>query len=436
MASPEKKNFVINIGIDFGTSFSKVCFSTGKIFNFVKFNGCEYKDSVVYFDYNNNTLFYNKPDSGNNIEEIRYFKYSMIDESLPKGVNLSKLNIKTPEVLCSIFFIACLINESKDYIRQYFSNILNKSTIEWSITMGVPIDNYDDKNKALYDKILHIAYNLSISNGLSEYSINLSSLDKYYKDNANNDIPKYGESPINTLPELYAESLAFLQNRNVPKGVYALMDVGGGTVDFAIMWKEDNSALKFSMVSKDIKPLGIEIVSNNIVNNNDTESIRKYMKECSTLKELPYIIQGKEKEFKENLRRTFAKLVMCLKGSKETESAIRERNGKLPVFICGGGANHKWYEDGILKNRENLRPVLREGLKLEIRPVETLLPRALNINHRLLISYILSQRVEDIHALIGFPWDFEGRNDNAITPDAFDRAWAQEEKMKEIYGEP
>jgi hypothetical protein len=430
-AVPKSKTIFVTIGIDFGTSFTKVCFSEGKSFHFVLFNGSKYKPSIIYYDHGNDRLYFVRP-SNIDTEEILYFKYSIIEESLPKGRRLSKSGVSIkPEILCGVFYLACLINESKKYIGNYFLNIMKNINIEWSITMGVPIDNYESGNKNLYDKILHIAN--SLSNDFEKYSVDLPYIDKYYKEHEVMKIPKYGESRINTLPELYAESLAFLQNRNVANGVYALMDVGGGTVDLAVMLKENQN--EFSIVSKDIRPLGIEIVSNGIsACPKYVHEIKHDLKTNNQLSNLQYISIQKERTYKEKLRRCFAELVMDLKyKSGATNEAIRKQNGKLPVLICGGGTNHKWYEDGVLQNRENLKRILVEELKLEILPVEKLLPSNISVNHRLLIAQTLSQPIEYIPELHGFPWHFlptkiNPNNNTLETKDLDDIA-------KEIYGE-
>jgi hypothetical protein len=426
-AASKSKTIFVTIGIDFGTSFTKVCFSEGKSFHFVLFNGSEYKPSIIYYDHGNNRLYFARH-SNIDTEEILYFKYSIIEESPPKGGRLSKsgASIK-PEILCGVFYLACLINESKKYIINHFFNIMKNINIEWSITMGVPIDNYESNNKNLYDKILHIAN--SLSNDFEKYSVDLPYIDTYYKEHEAMKIPKYGESQINTLPELYAESLAFLQNRNVANGVYALMDVGGGTVDLAVMLKENQN--EFSIISKAIRPLGIEIVANGIsARPKYVHKIKHDLKTNKQLSNLQYISIQKERAYKEELRRCFAELVMDLKDKNE---AIRKQNGKLPVLICGGGANHKWYEDGVLQNRENLKRILVEELKLEILPVERLLPSNISVNHRLLIAQSLSQPIEYIPELYGFPWHFLPTNptnpNNNTRKDLNDIA-------KEKYGEP
>jgi hypothetical protein len=300
--------------------------------------------------------------------------------------------------------------------------------------MGVPIDNFENENRQLYDRLLNIAYKLS--NGITSYSIPINDLNAYYLENQNIQIPRYMESNINTLPELYAESLAFLQNRNIMTGVYALVDIGGGTVDMAIMFKEAPN--KFSIVSKDIIPLGIEIIANNIVTSkNNVDLVRNDLKERRIFSSLYYVSNEREIKYKVTLNRAFATIVLDLK-KKDVQSNFEHvlylNNRTLPIIICGGGANYKWYEDGILETRAQLRPILKDGLKLKIVAIEDMLTN-ITSHHRLLIANTLAQPVEYIPQLAGFPWHFQEKNYIPTKEDTSNRDYSLQEKMKELYGD-
>ena len=433
-------NLVINIGIDFGTSFTKVCFSEGRTSQFIDFDGIWYKDSIVYYNYKENTFLFSKPESLDNIEEIKYFKYSMIDDKLPKGKRLQELNITIkPEILCSIFFLACIIKESKEKISRYYKKQSINFSIEWNITLGVPIDNYENEKQknSLYDRIIHIANILSEQ--LSTYTISIDPLYKLYKMKENMEIPKFGTSFINTLPELYAESFAFLKDDNLSalNGVYAIIDIGGATVDMAIISKEGNE--DFSVISKTIIPVGIEIVSNSVISDRRyADQIKAELKTRNNLNVFPYVVVDKEESLKEQLRSSFAAMVMDLK-VKNREILENMSNGVLKIIICGGGANHKWYEDGIRRNEQLLRPTLPKGLKLSIEPVELLIKgtEIKNLSHRQIISYILSKPVgEYLTELKGYPWHFEDIKPTTPNYNDHDRYMDMQDIQKERYGEP
>jgi hypothetical protein len=267
------KKLTINIGIDFGTSYSKICFEGNREFEFVVLDNAKYIPSVVYYDHSQKQLYFKDPKNIKNIEKIEYFKYSMIDDSLPRGKYIAAAgSIERPEVLCSMFYLACLIKESKAYITQYYAEKTTGDMIDLNINMGVPVDNYTNQNKSLYDKILHLA--IKLSNSITKNNCPLEFLDLFFQENKAISIPRFQESPFNTLPELYAECLYFLQDRNVLNGVYAVIDVGGGTVDMAVIHKESSNI--FGIVSKEIQALGIEILIHEISINTGLYNNIKY----------------------------------------------------------------------------------------------------------------------------------------------------------------
>jgi hypothetical protein len=393
----------ITIGIDFGASYSKVCFNENKQVNTILFDSSEYRPSILYYNHKIKVIYYINSGNESNIEQIKYFKYSMVDDSLPKSKYLVDEQIYTSaETLCSIFYIACLIKESKAYIIQSYKERNINLVPDWSITMGVPIVNYENKNKSLYDKIFHIA--IKLSDTLLDDSIGLWELNNFYQENVDINIPRFQESPFNTLPELYAECLSFLQDRNVPLGVYAVVDIGGATVDMAVIYKE--SANKFSIVSKDIQPLGIEIVISNIIRQNTP---RESVEEClhKHIINPDYIDTTAEHCYFERLRMMFAQLAIEIKSKYSARDALIKQKGILKIILCGGGGNYKWYENCILSNKENLFRALDIGYHLEIIPLRKLLDASGINNHRLLIAKGLAQRVEDIPVIENFPWHFQ-----------------------------
>jgi hypothetical protein len=217
------------------------------------------------------------------------------------------------------------------------------------------------------------------------------------------------------------------------------MDVGGGTVDMAILYKE--SPADFSVTSKDIRPLGIEIVSRSLSrNDSNIDRVKENLRDKKRLSDLPYILTERESELKEHLKSCFAALVMDSKKKdiydiKEKKHILRLHHGELPVIICGGGAKHKWYEDAVEQKSGDLRPVLAEGLKLKILPVEKLFSANFHLNHRLLIAYALSGRIgNEIPELQGYPWHFVS-NASTRTRSDEDRHYELSNRRRELYGD-
>ena len=411
------RKYSINIGLDFGTTYSKVSFGERRIVNPVLFGigkNETTKTTEVFYDPEDNILHYEKLKNKPNMEIIKYFKYSFIDKSLPTSKHLSKISLQTaPEILCCVFFLACLIGKTKNYIKEYYKAKNIDIIPEWNINMGVPIDNFESDHKSLYDKILHASVKLSnnLQGDKANIKVGIYALDRFVSKEFSLNIPKHGESPYNTLSELYALCLPFLQDRNVPNGIYAIVDIGGATVDIAVFLKESQES--FSIVAKDIQPLGVEMLINKGIIKQDNLN---------------------ENFFIEELRVMFAKLAMEVKGKKEAKEALKNQKGVLKIIICGGGAIYKCFEYSVLENRSYIRNTLDISYKLETISIEKLLELSEIKNHRLLISKGLAQRIEDIPILIGFPWHFQKIEIQPIEKSQ-EKRWELEDIQREKYGE-
>ena len=440
----KQKKLSINMGIDFGTCYSKVCFEESHKKLFVKYysNESVYKHSKVYYDYVNKIFYYQKPEYLNSIETIKYFKYSMIDKSLPRSIKIPVSNPKTTyEILCGIFFIACLIKHSKKYIEKHYKRhgVLQ---FEWNITIGVPIDNYSNEFRALYDMILQGA--IKLSEKLNKYSISMDILDNFCQENLKNTIPSFKASPNNTLSELYAESLSFLQDDNVLEGLYTIVDIGGATVDMAVIHKalEKNIMLsmdnntkqkkyKYCIFAKSIQPLGIEILKHKIAKNTDSySSIRKLLLVNGFKNTDIDYNKSEEKKFVSKMQEAFARLAKEVRDKRIAREALINQKGKLRVILCGGGARYKWYKDCISSTWDRILNTLEDvGFRLEFISIENLKRYYNNIDHRLIISSGLAQDIQSIPDLDGFPWDYSGITYSEINQNEF-----LEETMKEKYG--
>jgi len=410
------KEITINMGIDFGTSYSKVCYqdSVTKKKNYVEFYTgtpkSKYKHSKLYFDYNNKNLCYVNPDNYF-IDVIKYFKYSMIDKSLRQQNHMTSICLNTDyDILCCCFFIACLIKNSKKYIKKNLEKQGNFK-YNWAITMGVPVDNYSNEYRELYDKILQVAINLS--DNMDNYSIPLEDLNEYYQKHCNIEIPKYAESPNNTLSELYAECISFLDDPNVSEGLYAIIDIGGATVDMAVIYKKlNNNRDKFGIVSKSIQPLGIEIVIKKIaLENKYISDVRKLLRYNGFNTVMSNYNLKEEERLSKQMKEAFAILVIEAKEKKR--ELLKSQNGVIKVIICGGGAKYEWYKSCILSTKEQIRPTLDNiGYKIKLEPVNTLKRYYKVDDHRLIIANSLSRAIGFIPLLEGFPWHFQGRKQN------------------------
>lgn len=232
----------VYVGLDFGTSFTKVAYHLDNMNKgVVSFGESFFKPSVVYLSKEKSlSLFRTEPGD----RQIRFFKATMItDKKVYSELRYADLEITDSEnfeFLCSVLFLANIIRYTKQYLSEKFNCHPNLF-----ISMGIPMSK-TDKDVEIYNKAFHVAI------ALAEYpkeidTLSLSELNSIFKEKVASfnsaDYNAQQEGFINcTMPELFTEALYMVQRRDFDEGLYLIIDIGGGTTDYALIKKEAEDA--------------------------------------------------------------------------------------------------------------------------------------------------------------------------------------------------
>ena len=252
----------IYLGLDFGTSYTKVAFQKSRSDRgILDFGNSHFMPSVVFYNNNKRRLSFFEPKTDAGYTKILFFKATMVNKSEYDSLRYN--DGTTPEnfeFLCSVFFLANVIRFCKNKIGAKYNLIPNLY-----ITMGIPLfDNEDDE--VIYSKALHSAIQLAEENMI--WDMGIDSLQKKVNfamtsfDKDNYDLKK--ESQNGTMPELFAESFFIISQRDFGPGFYFIIDIGGGTADFAILQKDtlivrDRTEYRYYCPSYLVAPLGNEV---------------------------------------------------------------------------------------------------------------------------------------------------------------------------------
>ena len=372
----------IFLGIDFGTSFTKISYSTApsnKVqIKTLKWEESEYENgyvipTVLYVK--EKKLFFEKPE-GESLE-VKYFKYSMLAESLINNHQDTKNNF---EEICCVYYLAQVITRSLKKIQK--ETVLSTlDGIKISVNMGAPLENFFEerekgkRNADLYKEILENA--ITIAGGskvfaeLPENAVLLENLDSVYTEILHKKADLKWNAEV--VPELAAELFLYQESKNIPEGLYAIIDVGGGTVDMAIFEKYKLNSIGMYCLAEDVLPFGIEVLDK--IKNDDVQKI--YMQAFTG---------------------------MITKAKKETSLNL-DYIPKVDVFFLGGGAKNEWYRTSIINTQEWLRNSFKPKLnfKLEINDFIENEDYLITKNQRLLISQMIARSKDDFPSVLGFP---------------------------------
>lgn len=267
--------------------------------------------------------------------------------------------------------------------------------LEISVNMGVPLENFyeekNKKNKGLYLDILENAVTLAggskVQAIIPENQVLLSNLDEVYSEILCK--KAFLNWKANVYPELAAELLLYHESDFVHDGLYAVVDIGGGTVDMALFQKSTDFSTKkkiMDCINQDIQPYGIEVRKLNSVS------------ETKLMKMFAGVIAGAKKHTKENR----------LVSSKNFE--------KIDIFFLGGGANDNWYLKTI-KRTPSEHKWESSGIGTDFDKDLTGFikddNRIIEKEQRLIISQMLARHPDEITNVKGFPNFYSSPNNNS-----------------------
>lgn len=347
----------IHLGIDFGTSYTKVCFrqleteeteviylNNGDKFGFiesaVKLDGLKI---ITPFDEN-------WGDSSKQIIKIDNLKMILLDKSFTE-VNYSAEKMKT----IVIFFLAKVIQQVRlSFIEQQAELCFNKM-IKWSASIGVPVKYFDSDEIPIFQNILNIAWNLSEVRNLPDSVLEVSELiNKAKYQTAVNNVECYA------VPEVVAAICSFMKSQAAMENIYIFMDIGGGTFDITSFCLIDHMGEKqINILDTQIEPLGIKIFINKYayaVNDDwdeNSEQIKKNVEKClfNPGRDTHKLPDCHWEQGEEDIKKLVAKAIMYAKDADDKHwfSNMKE----LHIFLGGGGSESPWYKETINRTYVN-----------------------------------------------------------------------------------
>ncbi len=355
----------INLGIDFGTSFTKVSFrdigaeETGIVtFGSRSVEGTVLP-SVVNIDRRGFLSLGTLKDPGDSAVVVRYLKMRLAHFAPDDGPHeFNKIDLDSNEAVraLSAWYLGTIISRARAWVLKHEAGRVKGRQLQWSANVGVPVEFCDSPAIDLFRQVLGVAWIWAIQENIPWH---LDESISKYKDTARQ---TQGEiMDCHAIPEIAAAVQSFLISREAQPGVYIYFDIGGGTVDgvsFDYINRQGQRRINF--YSGKVDPLGVAVVSNQAAPE-DADSFEEALVN-GTLN-----LEGQDKlvEWAKKLQLLVANVIMTAK-KKDTTDWQREQFqyssglGKrlmaldisqmvpLIVFLGGGGASSNWYQRSIL----------------------------------------------------------------------------------------
>jgi hypothetical protein len=360
---PGASTVAINFGIDFGTSFTKVCFrdvSTEE--SGVVTVGSQPKNglipSIVVIGSGGRLGLEHEMGRDQARVVIPYLKMRLAGS--PIGHNLPAvdgIDLNNQESTCALasWFLASVIVRSQEWMTIHERDRLKNRVAVWSANVGVPVEHYDSQVLETFRKVLGVAWLWVKDSQIPGTLVDAIAAYNNMAGRLNEEV-----SDFHAVPEIAAAVQSFVMSREAVPGVYVYFDVGGGTVDgVAFNFLNDQGERRINFYSGKVEPLGIAALANFLGANAPGEVDARQLEEI--LKRSPRTGLA---DFALNVQRVVGGVIMTAKkkdGRDWQRDAIQNRGYErkfigqlqpsqmqpLVIFIGGGGSLSGWYKATI-----------------------------------------------------------------------------------------
>ncbi|HTL90157.1 MAG TPA: hypothetical protein VL134_12215 [Leptolyngbya sp.] len=359
----------LNLGIDFGTSFTKVCFR----------NLANDRSEIVTFSDEVThlaeallpTTIAILPDgtlvAGLTASEwqhhqspdqtiVEFIKMRLAAFDLPQSSGSWQLE-KIPGVsqaeaiedLCA-YYLSRVIVRAQAWIRRNKPELLVNQKIQWSANVGVPVEYCDSKAIDRFRKVLSLAWLLS--NEPQTEALTVQNLHDQLKPLRST--LQQAAIDCHAVPEIAAEIWSLINSREADTGFYVLFDIGDGTLDgCSFRYWNDEGEKKVDFYSGKVNPLGVTAFSQVLAKELGVAEHDIKLTICGD--STRYVDRAKTSTARNQIQ-TLVATVVYQGTQKYREHGFKvvqhTSNKPLDVRIAGGGGQTSFYQEAICSTHQ------------------------------------------------------------------------------------
>jgi hypothetical protein len=353
----------LNLGIDFGTSFTKVCFrdmvtDRSEIVTFTDEN-THIEEALLPTKIGilaDGTLIAGLTASEWQQQEhqvqttVEFIKMRLAEFDLPQvpgSWQLAKISqvseAQAVENLCA-YYLSRVITRAQAWIRRNKPELILNQKIDWSANVGVPVEYYDSPAIERFRRTLSLAWLLSNEPQTEQMTLqNLHTCLKPLRTQLQEAV-----SNCHAVPEIAAEVWSLLDSREVDQGFYVLFDVGDGTLDGSSFryWNDDGEK-RVDFFSGKVNPLGVTAFAQQLAKELGIAATDVKETICVNSTDCPDRFQASTA--RKNIQRLVAKVVRdgSLRYRDHGFRLVRPGRTTLDILIGGGGGQISFYQQAI-----------------------------------------------------------------------------------------
>ena len=356
----------IIVGLDFGTSFTKVVIGEGeprRIHFAVPFGEFSLPDNPYLLP---SAISVQGVDgkcalgvSENGTQVFDDLKMPLIDRDFSEQIKLR-----------AIAFLALVLRHVRGWFFGTHGQIYRNREIQWFVNIGLPTDSFDDNDlKKVFLNITRTAWHSSVVRGPISLATCAELLGVSYmqiKPSTGRDSDRLlPDDRINAFPEFAAQLTGYTRSPRHQTDLHAMIDVGGGTVDvtvFNVLLRQGEE--RFPIFARTVQPLGPRYLVRHRFKALDLHDNR----EISPFEHLPsdkefanrcgtsvLRIAEIDKAFQLKIRECIGGQLLHTKQNRHPES--KHWTSGLPTFFCGGATSSCFYLKILDTFREESHPL-------------------------------------------------------------------------------
>lgn len=297
-------------------------------------------------------------------------------------------------------FLALVLRHTRDWLFKEHGKTYRNRKIEWFVNVGLPTDSYDvEELNTAYLDIVRSAWIASILPGAVTYATALKLVEQNDVQLQEKDsevleqlLP---EDRIHAFPEFSAQVTGYVRSPSSQEGLHATVDVGGGTLDvtiFKVLQRDGES--RYPILYRRVKPLGVRYLMSHRLETLGKKDGGAYSPFDDMPSHIDFIsryeisedeLEDADRPFRRSIQE---EIVSGLKYTREHRDPKAEHwypgfpgyGRGLKSFFCGGGVLSKFYSD-LLHAFEEKPP------KLKLRPLRLPVPEDLEMPGNLATAY-------------------------------------------------
>jgi len=363
--SAKRDPYFIQIGFDFGTSYSK-CVCRDMMMNKAwvhRFSGSENEENPFLIPsalsindgkishVSDCTIHY--PENG-----LYHLKNALVKVALAQWDDpilkpgQSVLKVSDPALLskqiesCAVYLLGGALGDARKAVKKRFPGFGQVSDDYIAVNMAVPVKDAEEPSVSeLYTKILREAW--AIGDQLTGFpAINLIELSLLREENQEK-TNQLIEQACYIYPEVSANVQGFVRSRVSSPGMYLFSDAGGGSVDQSIfIFSRQNAEDYLTYLSAQVLPCGsshIERRAAEEAGNSDWKSLELWRKRKELGENRPELSDAKQWLSKRLNRGTESTLALAKK-----KLFVKKELNAIKVIFGGGGHSDFPYKHGVM----------------------------------------------------------------------------------------